>query len=90
VSALSFATAIFAFLAAVFWIISSRVEEKADPGSAPGSGLDGYMVRLNPNGVPVHLVGTLRKQRFWSSRAPWSAAAAALLQSAQALVSALL
>src|SRR6195256_3109752 len=33
------------------------------------------------NGVPIHLVGTLRKQWFWSSRAAWSAAAAALLQS---------
>jgi hypothetical protein len=86
-SALSFATAIFAVLAAAFWIISTKVEDKASSNSTPGSGLDGYLVALNPQGAPVHLIGTLRKQWLWSSRAAWSAAAAALFQSIQVLTS---
>ena len=52
---LSFASAFFAVLAAIFWIISTRVERKAAPGSPPGSGWDGYMVGLNAKGEPVHL-----------------------------------
>jgi hypothetical protein len=57
---LSVMSAAFAVLAAIFWIISTRVEQKAAPGSKPGSGWDGYMVGLNAKGEPVHLVGTLR------------------------------
>jgi hypothetical protein len=86
-SALSCATAFFAVLAAIFWIISTRLEQKAAPGSAPGSGWDGYMVGLNAKGEPVHLVGTLREQWRWSSFAAWSAAGAALFQAAQTLAS---
>ena len=84
---LSFASAFFAVLAAIFWIISTRVERKAAPGSPPGSGWDGYMVGLNAKGEPVHLVETLRAQWLWSSLAAWSAAATALLQATQTLLS---
>ena len=81
---LSFASSFFAVLAA---IISTRVERKAAPGSPPGSGWDGYMVGLNAKGEPVHLVETLRAQWLWSSLAAWSAAATALLQATQTLLS---
>jgi hypothetical protein len=87
---LSVVSALFAVSAAICWIKSTKVEQKAAPGSKPGSGWDGYMVGLNAKGEPVHLVGTLREQWRWSSFAAWSAAGAALFQAAQALVSALL
>jgi hypothetical protein len=82
---LSVASAIFAVSATIFWIKSTKVEQKAAPGSKLGSGWDGYMVGLNARGEPVHLVETLRMQSRWSSSAAWSAAAAALFQAAQAL-----
>jgi hypothetical protein len=45
------------------------------------------MVGLNAKGEPVHLVETLRAQWLWSSLAAWSAAATALLQATQTLLS---
>jgi hypothetical protein len=82
---LSLAAAFSAILAAIFWIASTKAEERAAPSSQPGSGWDGYMVVLSARSRPVHLVETFRKQAIWSSRAAWSAAFAAALQAAEFL-----
>ena len=73
-------SALFAFAAAIFWLISTLVEEKADPSRGIGPGLDGYLVVLNADGKPIHFLKSYQKQSLWSRRAAWAASLAAVFQ----------
>ena len=87
---LSVVSAIFAVSAAIFWIKSTKVEQKAAPGSKPGSGWDGVHGRAQRQRRTGALSRNTSRAMAVEFFRAWSAAGAALFQAAQALVSALL
>jgi hypothetical protein len=73
-------SAVSALVAAVLWIVASRAEVPAPPGTAGVGGLvGGYLIGLNAKGQRIDLVATPAKQSLWNSRAASAAAITAAL-----------
>ena len=78
-------SAAFAILAATLWIKSARVQVWADGQMGP----QGTNMVMWKNGRLYDVTGTAEAQSRWSSYAAYAAAAAALLQAAGTILTAL-